>query len=132
MTTNNDDTTLEVVRDDQGSAAWRECTPDGECTTSRQRLDEKACNAARATLEVLVADANGAAGDALQALAEAGRMTEAALASLAAVIGLAATALRWTLPIRWEGKRRRRRARGRQIEARRMALGQPQEASDDA
>lgn len=109
MTTNNDDTTLEVVRDDQGSAAWRECTPDGECTTSRQRLDEKACNAARATLEVLVADANGAAGDALQALAEAGRMTEAALASFAAVIGLAATALRWTLPIPWESKRRARR-----------------------
>jgi hypothetical protein len=31
------DTILEVVRDDQGGAAWRECTPDGECTISRQR-----------------------------------------------------------------------------------------------
>jgi hypothetical protein len=57
---NTDDTTLEVVRDDQGSAAWRECTPDGECTISRQR-----------------------------------------------------------------------RARGRQIEAKRLTLGQPWEASDD-
>ena len=55
---NNDDTTLEVVRDDQGSAAWKECGPGG-CTISRQRLDEKARNAARAALEVLKA-ANGA------------------------------------------------------------------------
>ena len=119
----DNDTTLEVVSDDQGGAAWRECGPGG-CTTSRQRLDEKACNAARATLEVLVADANGAAVDTLQTLAEAGRRTTSALASFAAVIGLAATALRWTLPIRWESKRRKRRARGRQREAKRMAQGQ--------
>jgi hypothetical protein len=94
-------------------------------------LDEKARNAARAALEGLATDANGAAGDTLQALAGAERRAETALAGFAAAIGLAATALRWTLPIRWEGKRRRRRARGRQIEARRMALGQPWEASDD-
>jgi hypothetical protein len=52
MTMDDDkDTTLEVVSDAEGSAAWRECTPDGECIISRQRLDEKARNAARATLE---------------------------------------------------------------------------------
>lgn len=98
----DNDTTLEVVRDDHGSAAWRECGPGG-CTTSRQRLDEKTCNAARAALEVLVAYAMASVG----------------------------TAPRWTLPIGWEGKRRKRRARGRQIEARRMVLGQLSEASDD-
>ena len=108
---NSDDTTLEVVRDDQGSAAWRECGPGG-CTTSRQRLDRKARNAARAALEVLVTDANGAAGDTLQTLAEAGRRAASALASFAAVIGLAATALRWTPSIGRESKRRKRRARG--------------------
>jgi hypothetical protein len=57
----NNDTTLEVVSDDQGGAAWRECTSDGECTISRQR-----------------------------------------------------------------------HARGRQVEAKRLALGQPWEASDNA
>jgi hypothetical protein len=108
---NNDDTTLEVVRDDQGSAAWRECGPGG-CTTSRQRLDEKARNAARAALEVLVTDAKSAAGDTLQTLAEAGRRATSTLAGFAAVIGLTATAMRWTLPIGWESKRRKRRARG--------------------
>jgi hypothetical protein len=128
MIMNDDTTTLDVVNDN--GAAWRECGPDG-CTISRQRLNKKARNAARAALDVLATDANGGAGDALQKLAEAGKMAETALASFAAVIGLATTAMRWTLPIRWESKRRRRRARGRQIEARRMALGQPQEASDD-
>ncbi len=133
MTMDNDDnTTLEVVRDDQGSAAWRECGPGG-CTTSRQRLDEKARNAARAALEALVTvtDANNAAASTLQALAEAGKRAEAALAEFAAVIGLATTTLRWSLLIGWEGKRRKRRARGRQIEARRLTLGQPWEVSDD-
>ena len=106
---NSKDTTLEVVDDD--GAAWRECGPDG-CTISRQRLDEKARNAARAALEVLVTDANSAAGDTLQTLAEAGKRATSALASFAAVIGLTATALRWMLPIGRESKRRKRRARG--------------------
>ncbi len=142
---NSKDTTLEVVSDDQGSAAWRECTPDGECTISRQRMPRSEdYNDTRAALEaiVTVADANGAAVDTLQTLAEAGRRATSALASFAAVIGLAATALRWTLPIRWESKRRKRRARGRWIEAKRKearlwrsltdpSLGQPWEASDD-
>jgi len=102
------DTTLEVVSDDEGGTAWRECTPDGECTISRQRLDGKARNAARAALEVLVTDANGAAASELQTLAEAWRRADIALAGFAAAIGLAATAMRWTFPIGWEGKRRQR------------------------
>ena len=79
---NSKDTTLEVVQDDQGSAAWKECGPGG-CTISRRRLDGKACNDARAILELLVADAM-------------------------ASVDLAATALRWTIPIGRESKRRKR------------------------
>jgi hypothetical protein len=142
MIMDDNDTTLEVVDDD--GAAWRECGPDG-CTTSRSRMprgeDYNDTRAAREAL-VTVADANSAAVDTLQTLAEAGRRATSALASFAAVIGLAATSLRWTLPIRWESKRRKRRARGRRIEARREeeslwrsltnpSLGQPWEASDD-
>lgn len=109
---NSKDTTLEVVPDDQGGAAWRECTSNGECTISRRRLDRKARNAARAALEALVADANSAAVDTLQTLAEAGRRATSALAEFAAVIGLVTTTLRWSLPIGRESKRRKRRARG--------------------
>jgi hypothetical protein len=75
-------------------------------------LGRKARNDARAALEVLATDANSAAGDTLQTLAEAGRRAASALASFAAVIGLAATALRWTPSIGRESKRRKRRARG--------------------
>jgi hypothetical protein len=81
---------------------------------------------------VTVTDANNAAASTLQALAEAGRRAETALAEFAAVIGLAATTLRWSLLIGWESKRRKRRARGRRIEAKRLTLCQPWEASDDA
>jgi hypothetical protein len=126
----NDNTTLEVVRDDQGSAAWRECGPGG-CTISRQRLDEKARNAARTTLEVLVTDANGAASDVLQKLAEAAAVAFRVPANLMVAAGFVTTATHWMLPTPWESKRRKRRARGRQIEAKRLTLGQPWEASDD-
>lgn len=113
----NNDTTLEVVDDD--GAAWRECGPDG-CTTSRSRMPRgEDYNDTRAALEALVADANGAAGDALQALAEAGMRAETALAGLAAAASFVATALHWALPIQW----------GRRVKQ--VAQDQPQEGRSD-
>ena len=101
---NKKHTTLEVVRDDQGSAAWKECGPGG-CTTSRQRLPRDGGYSIQVK--------------ALERMAQIEQEAAATFADFLAAIGLAATALRWTLPIRWESKRRKRRARGRQREAKR-------------
>lgn len=104
MTMDNDDnTTLEVVRDDQGSAAWRECGPGG-CTTSRQRLPRDGGYSIQVK--------------ALERMAQIEQEAAATFADFLAAIGLATTAMRWTIPTPWESKRRKRRARGRQIEAR--------------